>query len=93
MGNAVWKILGTGSAIVAGMAANKVITKLWEKSGRDANLDPNNPDSPLGEAIVFAAIVGLGMGLARTLATRKAAQFYQRSSGHLPTELTTRDDA
>lgn len=87
MGNAVWRVLGTGSAIVAGLVANKIITVIWNKAGRDAEIDPRNPESPIGEAIAYAALAGLGMGLARTLATRKAAQFYQRSSGHLPVDF------
>ena len=84
MGNMVWKILGTGSAIVAGIVANKLITAVWKKAGRDTEIDPTNPEVPFGEAIAYAALVGLAMGLARTLTTRQAAAVYQRSSGHLP---------
>ncbi|GAB3118127.1 hypothetical protein GCM10027055_31180 [Janibacter alkaliphilus] len=84
MGSLMWKILGTGSAVVAGIVANKIITAIWTKAGRDAELDPRNPEYPIGEAVAYAALAGLGMGLARTMATRKAAQFYQRSAGHLP---------
>ena len=29
-------------------------------------------------------ITGLAVGAAKTLATRKAAQFYEKSAGHLP---------
>lgn len=87
MGNMVWKLLGTGSAILAGIAANKVINLAWKKAGRDTEIDPTNPESPLGEAIAYAALAGLGMGLARTFATRKAAQYYQRSAGRLPEEM------
>ena len=31
-----------------------------------------------------AALAGLAMGLARTMATRQAAHFYKKSAGHLP---------
>lgn len=84
MGNFVWKVLGTGAAIVAGMAARKVVGTIWEKAGRDLDIDPDNPDSPIVEAVLYAVVAGVAVGLARTLATRKAAQFYQRSAGHLP---------
>lgn len=83
MGNFTWRVLGTGSAIVAGIVANKIITTIWNKAGRD-DIDPRNPDSSIGEAVAYAALAGLGMGVARTMATRRAAQFYQRSAGHLP---------
>ena len=87
MGNALWRVLGTGSAIVAGMVANKAITAVWKKAGRDAEIDPRDPDSPIWEALAYAALAGLAMGVARTFATRQAAQIYQRSTGHLPNEL------
>ena len=32
MGNVVWKLLGSGSAILAGIVANKVITEVWKLS-------------------------------------------------------------
>lgn len=87
MGNMVWKLLGTGSAIVAGIVANKVINLAWKKAGRDTEIDPTNPESPVVEALAYAALAGLGMGLARTMTSRKMAQYYQRSTGHLPPEM------
>jgi hypothetical protein len=36
------------------------------------------------DAIMFAAITGLAVGLARTIVTRKAARYYEKSAGHLP---------
>lgn len=80
----VWKVLGTGSAVVAGIAAKKVIGTIWSKAGKDTDLDPTNPDSPVRDAVVYAIIAGVATGLARTMATRKAAEFYQRSAGKLP---------
>ena len=47
----VWKVLGTGSAILAGIAATKVADQLWQKAGRDTALDPKDPDSPVWEAL------------------------------------------
>ena len=84
MGSMVWKILGTGSAIAAGIAATKVADQIWQKAGRDATLDPKDPDSPIIEALMYAALTGLAAGIARTMATRKAAQYYAKSAGHKP---------
>lgn len=84
MGNMIWKVLGTGSAIIAGIVANKVISVAWSRMGKGETIDPNNPENPVGEAIAFAALAGLAMGLARTMATRQAASFYKKSAGHLP---------
>ncbi len=84
VGNMVWKLLGAGSAIMAGIVANKVITEVWKKAGRDTEIDPTNPDTSLGEAIAYAVLAGVAVGLARTMTTRQAAAIYKRSAGHLP---------
>lgn len=87
MGPLVWKLVGTGSAILAGIVANKVVTEVWRRSGGDVEIDPNNPDVPVGQAVAFAAALGLAMGVARVFATRQAASYYRRAAGHLPGDL------
>lgn len=84
MGTLVWRVLGTGSAILAGVIANRVVIMAWKKAGRDATLDPRDPRTPVGDAVAFAALTGLAVGAARVIATRKAAEYYARSAGHLP---------
>lgn len=84
MGTLVWRVLGTGSAILAGVVANKIVTTVWKKAGRDEILDPRDPRTPTRDAIIFAALTGLAVGAARVAATRKAAEYYAKSSGHLP---------
>jgi hypothetical protein len=80
----VWRVLGTGSAVVAGILANKVVTELWKHSGRDEILDPRDPRTPAREAIIFAALTGLAVGAARVVVTRKAASYFAKSTGHFP---------
>ncbi|MGA8047080.1 MAG: DUF4235 domain-containing protein [Dermatophilaceae bacterium] len=87
MGPLVWKVFGAGSAIVAGIVAHKVVTEIWRHSGRDVEIDPNNPDVPVKEAFIFAGIMGLAVGLARVFATRSAANAYRRAVGDLPPDL------
>ena len=84
MGSTVWKILGTGSAILAGIAATKVADKVWERAGQDRSINPKDPDSPFMAALAYAALTGLAAGVAKTLVTRKAAKFYAKSAGHKP---------
>jgi hypothetical protein len=84
MGTMVWRVLGTGGAVLAGVLASKLVTVAWKKAGRDAVLDPRDPRTPTRDAILFAALTGLAVGAAKTLATRKAAQYYEKSAGHLP---------
>ena len=84
MGTFVWRVLGTGSAILAGVVASKVVQQVWRRAGRDEILDPRDPRTPWRDAVVFAALTGLAVGAARVLVTRKAAEYYEKSTGHLP---------
>ena len=86
MGSVAWKIMGTGGAILAGIIATKLIDAVWARAGQD-EINPKNPNAPLAKAIAYAAITGLAVGAARTMATRRAARFYEKSAGHLPEEL------
>ncbi len=76
MGKAVWKILGTGSAVLAGLLATKVADVVWRKAGQD-RVDPKNPEVPMKQAVAYAALTGLATGAAKTMVTRKAARYYQ----------------
>ena len=46
-----------------------------------------DPDVGLAEAVMWAAVSGTLIGVARMLATRRAANYYARSTGHLPPQL------
>lgn len=84
MGGLVWKVIGTGGPIAAGIVANKVAGKAWKAAGRDDTIDPRDPRTPIGESMAFAAFAGLIVGTARVMTTRKAAKYYEKSAGHLP---------
>ncbi|QIM22629.1 DUF4235 domain-containing protein [Phycicoccus sp. HDW14] len=88
MGKLAWKILGTGGPILAGIIATKLVDTVWAKAGQD-EVNPKNPDAPVVKALTYAAVMGLAVGAARTLAERQAAQYYRRSAGHLPKDIRT----
>lgn len=88
VGAFVWKVLGFGSAILSGVAARKVLTAAWRKgTGDDPPANPESPDTTWGQAVMWALASGAAIGLARMLAARKAADFYRKSTGHLPRGL------
>ncbi len=89
MGSLAWKVLGTGAAVLAGAVANQVVSKGWQlASGKPPPNDPSHPDEAgWKEALLFAAITGFVVQGARVAAQRKAAQYYQHSSGQLPKAL------
>ena len=80
-----WRRLGGISAIVAGVAARKMFVRAWRAgTGSAPPANPAAPDTQWREAVPFALASGAAMGLARMLATRKAANVYRRRTGHLP---------
>ena len=80
-----WRLLGGLSAVLAGIAARKLLTTGWQKTtGHNPPANPAAPGTEWREAIPFAIASGALMGLARMLATRKAAGYYRKSTGHLP---------
>jgi hypothetical protein len=80
-----WKLLGTLSAVLAGLAARKALVTGWRATtGKNPPANPAAPGTEWKEAIPYALASGAAMGLARMLATRKAAGYYRKSTGHLP---------
>lgn len=91
MGTLVWRVLGTGSALLAGILANKVVATIFKKAGRNSTIDPRDPRTSIGDAIAFAAVTGLAVGVARTIVTRRAASYYAKAAGHLPKAMEEGD--
>ena len=79
MGPVAWKIMGTGGALLAGLIAKKVIDRIWATAEGD-EVNPKSPHAPLPKAIAYAMVTGLAVGAAKTLATRKAARYYEKSA-------------
>jgi hypothetical protein len=83
-----WRILGGVAAALAGIAARRAMMLGWKTTTRkEPPSNPESPDTQWSEAIAWAVASGALMGLARMLATRKAAEYYRRSTGHLPNKM------
>src|SRR3954451_205166 len=88
VGSLAWKIIGTGSAVLAATAAHKGLSAAWKlATGDDPPTIPEDPDTSWTEAIAWAVLSGVVLGLARLIATRRAAHYYIRSTGELPKAL------
>lgn len=85
------KAYSAGSAVAAigaAAVAKKVLTTSWRSAtGKNPPANPADPDVDLWEAVAWAAASGTLIAIARMFAARKAAQYYTRSTGHLPGEL------
>ncbi len=83
-----WKLVGTGAAIGAGIAARKVLTTTWTVStGKQPPANPVDPDVELWEAVAWAAVSGALIGLVRMLATRNSAKWWIHTTGNYPPKM------
>lgn len=80
--------MGLASTVVATIAARKALTASWKvATGKQPPVNAAHPDVSVPEAVAWASASGVAVGLARMLASRKAADYYRRSTGHLPANL------
>jgi hypothetical protein len=82
----------TAFSLVAGLGAAALTRKLLDQSwraaaGKNPPENPADPDVGFGEAVVWSALTGALVALARMVAQRRAASYYARSTGHLPPGL------
>jgi hypothetical protein len=88
VGPLAWRVIGTGSAVLAAAAAQKGLSAAWRlATGDDPPTVPEDPDTGWREAVAWAVLSGAVIGVARLMATRRAAQYYMRSTGELPQAL------
>ncbi|MGY2875157.1 hypothetical protein ACVW00_002347 [Marmoricola sp. URHA0025 HA25] len=81
----IWGIFSLLAAVAAAAAARKALNASWKAAtGKPPPANPASPDVEMREALLWAAVSGTIVAVARMLATRRAAQYYARSTGHLP---------
>lgn len=83
-----WSIFSLVAALLGATVARKTLTKLWQTAtGKNPPANPADPDVDLGEAVMWAVVSGTVVQVARMLATRRAANYYAKSTGYLPPGL------
>ena len=84
----VWTIMSLVAGLGAAAVTRKLLDHSWKAaSGKNPPENPADPDVSIGEAVMWAAVSGTLIGVARMLATRRAAHYYAKSTGHLPPQL------
>jgi hypothetical protein len=84
----VWSIFSLAAALFGATVARKSLTKAWQTAtGKNPPANPADPDVDLWEAMLWATVSGTAVQIARMLATRRAANYYTKSTGHLPPGL------
>lgn len=80
-----WKIVGGAATAAAGTAASKGVTAAYKKvRGNEPPVNPAHPDTAWREALLWAAVSGIAVGLGRLAAERAAASGWVRATGTLP---------
>jgi len=88
----VWTVFSVVAALAAAALARKALNTTWRvTTGKKPPANPADPDVQVGEAVLWAAVSGTVVALARMLAQRKAARYYARSTGSLPPQLAADD--
>jgi hypothetical protein len=84
----VWSIFSLVAALLGATVARKSLTKAWQTAtGKNPPANPADPDVDLWEAMLWATVSGTAVQIARMLATRRAANYYAKSTGRLPPGL------
>jgi len=87
-GSKAYTLLGLAATVGATIVARKAMSATWKIStGKEPPSNPEHPDVSMAEAVTWAIASGVAVGLARMLAGRKAADYYRRTTGHLPANL------
>lgn len=85
MADRIFKLVGTGLAIGAGVAAKKVAESGWKVvMNDDPPANPEDPDTEMWEAVAWALASGAIIAIARLVMTRKWTEYYTASTGKPP---------
>lgn len=84
----VWTVMSLAAGLVGATVARKTLTSTWRAAtGKNPPANPADPDVDLWEAVLWAVASGTVVQVVRMLLSRKAADYYQKSTGHLPPPL------
>ncbi|WP_214415385.1 DUF4235 domain-containing protein [Sphaerisporangium fuscum] len=73
-----WRLIGAVVALGVGFVTRKAIEFGWEKAtGKKPPADSDSLETGLAEAVGFAVVLGVGMEVARIVATRSAHRRYR----------------
>ncbi|UYM05260.1 DUF4235 domain-containing protein [Solicola gregarius] len=80
-----WKLFDKGSTILAGVVASQLSSMTWRAAtGKKPPTSPKDPEVRLAEAVTWAALAGATIELSKILISRKAVDYWVRSTGELP---------
>ena len=85
-----WKLMSRLTEKASGAAANKLVDASWRvATGKRPPEKPESPETPLRESVAWTVLSTAGVAVVKALATRRAAAYFERSTGKLPPALRT----
>jgi len=77
----LWNLYAGAIAAGTAVAAAKAVEGAWRLATGEEPPEPNDPATPLRQALIWAVASALGIGLAQLLTNRLAAQTWVRATG------------
>lgn len=76
-----WMGIAAGAGLIAAKVTQRALTSGWRAV---LHADPPDDDAraPLGQAVLWTALLGAAMGVTKLLAIRGAAEAWRRATGH-----------
>jgi len=85
-----WKLLSRVTDKASGTAGNKLVDASWRAAtGKQPPARPDSPETSMREALAWTVLSTAGVAVVKSLATRRAAEYFERSTGQLPPTLRT----
>lgn len=78
----IWNIYSGVLGALATIIAQKLITKAWEASTGSEPPDPNDPETPVIQSMVWAAASGVGVGVTQIMMNRFVQRRWAANMGH-----------
>jgi hypothetical protein len=83
-----WRVMGTLGAVAAAWVAKRLMNTTWTAvTGNEPPSNPESPETTWKEAVGWAVLSGVILGLARLVATRQAAKVWEKRKGSRPPGL------
>ncbi len=79
----IWNIYSGVLGAAATFIAQKIITKAWEASTGEEPPDPNDPETPAFQAIIWAIASGVGVGVTQIMMNRFVQRRWASDFGHM----------
>lgn len=80
----MWTAAASVAALAGAQLARKALTKAWVRKRGAVPGNPAAGDTTWGEALAWAVVSGVGIGVARLVAQRGVAFAFEKQRGVLP---------